>query len=321
MTIAIAVISAMLAGTGLVLQQHAAEQAPKSYFLHLRLISDLLHRRRWLAGIAIMAVGQALSVWAVGHLELSVSEPLMATSLIFALILAAPLSGQRLRRTELIGALILACGVTILSVSRTVSAHGMRFGSFAYWPAAAAVAVIAFGFAHAGWRRDGQQRAMLTAAASGLIFGISDALTRRSVQIIDARHFTGLLTSWPVYSLAGASLIAMWLMQSSFNAAPLRASLPAITAAEPVAGIALGVVVFGDVIRVSPWMIALQASGLAALVIGVLMVARGSTLSSLQPAQALRARAALTMLADAEGDLQLAGQSAMAAVSGLSPAD
>lgn len=289
MNIAIAVISAMLAGTGLVLQQHAAEQAPKSYFLHLRLITDLLHRRRWLAGVAIMAVGQALSVWAVGHLELSVSEPLVATSLIFALLLAAPLSGQRLRRTELLGALILAAGVTILSVSRTVSAHGMRFGSFAYWPAAAAIAVIAFSLVHAGLRRDGQQRATLTAAASGLIFGISDALTRRTVQIVDAHHLAALLTSWPAYSLVGASLIGMWLMQSSFNAAPLRVSLPAITAAEPVAGIALGVVVFGDVIRVSPWMITLQIAGLAALVIGVLMVARGSALGRLRPAQALRA--------------------------------
>lgn len=299
MSIAIAIISAMLAGTGLVLQQHAAEQAPKSYFLRLRLIASLLRRRRWLAGIALLAVGQALSVWAVGHLDLSVSEPLMATSLIFALILAVPLSGQRLCRTELLGALILAAGVTILSVSRIASAQGMRFGSFAYWPAAAAIAVIAFGFAYAGWRREGQQRATLTAAASGLIFGISDALTRRSVQIIDTRHFSGLLTSWPAYSLVAASLIGMWLMQGSFNAAPLRASLPAITAAEPVAGIALGVLVFGDVIRVSPWMIALQITGLAALVIGVLMVARGSALGSFTPAQALRAHHPLAALASA----------------------
>jgi drug/metabolite transporter (DMT)-like permease len=287
--IAIAIISAMLSGAGLVLQQHAAEQAPKSYFLHLRLIADLLRRRRWLAGVAIMGVGQASSAWAVGHLELSVSEPLMATSLIFALILAVPLSGQRLCRTELLGALILAAGVTMLSVSRTVSAQGVRFGSFAYWPAAAAIGVIAFGFVHAGLRREGQQRATLTATASGLIFGISDALTRRSVQIIDGRHATALLTSWPAYSLVGASLVGLWLMESSFNAAPLRASLPAITAAEPVAGIALGVVVFGDVIRISPWMITLQIAGLAALVTGVLMVARGPALGSLRPSHAMRA--------------------------------
>ena len=101
-----------------------------------------------------------------------------------------------------------------------------------------------------------------------------------------------LLTSWPVYCLAAAGLIGLWLMESSFNAAPLHASLPAITAAEPLAGIALGVVVFGDVVRVSAGMIALQAAGLAAIVAGVIMVARAPALSSLRPVQVIRAQRA-----------------------------
>ena len=90
MTIAIALMAARLVGTGLVLQQQSAEQVPKAYFLHLRLIGELLRKRRWLAGIGIMAAGQALSMWAIGHLDLSVAEPLLATNLIFALILAVP---------------------------------------------------------------------------------------------------------------------------------------------------------------------------------------------------------------------------------------
>jgi hypothetical protein len=73
-------------------------------------------------------------------------------------------------------------------------------------------------------------------------------------------------------------------MESSFNAAPLNASLPAITAAEPVAGITLGVIVFGDIIRISPGLLALQAAGLAALITGVILVARAPVLASLRPA-------------------------------------
>jgi hypothetical protein len=34
--IVIALVAALLAGVGFVLQQHAAQQAPKSYFLRLR---------------------------------------------------------------------------------------------------------------------------------------------------------------------------------------------------------------------------------------------------------------------------------------------
>jgi drug/metabolite transporter (DMT)-like permease len=288
MSIAMALIAAMLVGTGLVFQQQSAEQVPKSYFLQPRLIAELLRKRRWLAGIGIMAAGQGLSMWAIGHLQLTVAEPLLATSLLFALILAVPVSGQRLRRSEVLGALLLGTGVTVLSVSRSINSQGelgVRFGGSAYWWAAAAIAAVAFLFVRAGWRRAGPGRATLTGTAAGLIYGISDALTRRTVEMLSGHHaLVAVLTSWPAYSLVGASVLGMWLMQSSFNSGPLNASLPAITAAEPVTGIALGVVVFGDVIRVSPGMIAFQAIGIVALISGVILVARAPALSSLRPA-------------------------------------
>ena len=285
MSIAIALVAAMLVGLGLVLQQHAAQQAPKAYFLHLRLIAELLRQRRWLIGIAIMAAGEILSAWTIGNLDLSLAEPLLATALIFALLVAVPLTGERLRKSEILGAVLLSAGVAALSVSRSVNTQGVRFGSTAYWPAAAAVGVLALWFVRAGWRRTGQQRATLTGVACGLIFGISDALTRSTLLIVGSRGVLAVLSTWPAYCLAAASLLALWLMESSFNAAPLHASLPAITAAEPVVGILLGVVVFGDEIRISPGMIALQAVGILVLVAGVILVARAPVLSNLRPSR------------------------------------
>jgi drug/metabolite transporter (DMT)-like permease len=281
--VSITLVAAMLLGVGWVLQQFAAEQAPNSYFLRLRLIVDLLHRPRWLLGLAVMISGQLLSAWSVGHLDLTLYEPLLASSLIFALALAVPLSHQRLKPAEMIGAIILAGGVAALSLSRSTGTPSASFGSFSDWPAAAGIAVVAYCFIHAGHLRCGQARATLTGIGTGLVMGISDALTRRSVQILDAHSFAGLLTSWPPYCLLAAALIGMWLMQNSFNAAPLHASLPGITAAEPVSGILLGVVVFGDRIDISPGMLALQAAGIAALVVGVVMVARSPRLGQLRP--------------------------------------
>jgi drug/metabolite transporter (DMT)-like permease len=287
MSLVIALLAAMLVGLGLVLQQHAAERAPKAYFLHLRLIGELLRQRRWLVGIAIMAAGEILSAWTIGNLSLSVAEPLLSTSLLFALIVAVPLSDQRLRRSELLGALLLAAGVTALSVSRSVNGQGVRVGSVAYWPAAAAIGLVALLFVRAGWRRSGQQRATLTGVASGLIFGISDGLTRSTLLIVNSRGVLAVLSTWPAYCLAAATLLALWLMESAFNAAPLHASLPSITAAEPVVGILLGVVVFDDEIRISPGVLALQAAGILALIAGVILVARAPALSSLRPVRPL----------------------------------
>ena len=282
MVLGITLIAAMLLGAGFVLQQHAAAQEPQAYYLRLRLILDLVRRRRWLLGFGIMISGQLLSAWCVGHLALTLYEPLLATSLIFALALAVPLSHQRLRATELIGAVILACGVAALSLPREPGTPHVSFGSFADWPAAAGIAVVAYICIHAGHRRSGTARATLTGVGAGLVFGIADALTRRTVQILDAHSFAGLLTNWAPYCLVAAALIANWLMQNAFNAAPLHASLPAITAAEPLAGILLGVVVFGDVIEISPGILAVQAAGIAALVVGVIMVARAPVLSHLR---------------------------------------
>jgi hypothetical protein len=76
--------------------------------------------------------------------------------------------------------------------------------------------------------------------------------------------------------------VGLWLMQNAFSAGPLHASLPTIAAGEPVAGIALGIVVFGDRIQVSPGMLAIEAGGIAALIVGVVAVARSSAFSSLR---------------------------------------
>jgi drug/metabolite transporter (DMT)-like permease len=285
MYIAVTVIAAMLLGVGFVLQQRAAAKLPSSY-LHLRLIAELLRQRIWLGGIAVMVVGQALSAWGLGHLSLTVSEPLLATNLIFALLLAAPISGEIPRRTELIGAVLLCSGVAALSASRSVRALSESFGSFSHWPAAAIIAGFGVALAIAGRGGPRKLRATLTGAGGGLILGIADALTRRSVEIIDTHGIASLLTNWPGYAVVATAALGLWLVQSAFSAGPLHASLPAITAAEPIAGMTLGVLVFGDVVHITPWLLALQAAGIAAMVAGTVLVARAPMFVklTLQPA-------------------------------------
>ena len=278
----LAMAAAVLLGTGFVLQQRVAERAPKAHFLHLRLLGDLVRKPRWLVGIAAMVGGQLTSAWVLGHLKLSIAEPLLASNLIFALILAAILSRQRVTKTELIGAVMLSAGVVALALTRAPRSATVSFGSFTYWPAAAGVGLLAYGLVQAGRRRPGDQRAMLTGIAAGLVFGISDALTRRTMQLLSAHTLAALFTSWPVYCLVAAGFVGILLLESAFNAGPLRASLPGIAAAEPVSGIVLGMVVFADPVFVSPGMLALRAAGIAALIIGVIMVARAPVLSSLR---------------------------------------
>ena len=192
---------------------------------------------------------------------------------------------------EVVGAAVLCMGVGLLSSARSAKPIGLSFGSFSHWPAAAAIAAIAFACVQLGRRRQGRPRALLTGIAAGLVFGIQDALTRQTLETLQSGGISALFTSWAPYALVGAGAIGIWLMQSAFNAGPLQLSLPAISAGEPLVGILLGIIVFGDRIQVAPLQLALQAGGIAALVAGVILVARGAC--PVPPAQLAPARPAL----------------------------
>jgi drug/metabolite transporter (DMT)-like permease len=281
---ALTLVAALVLGVGFVLQQHAAEQTPKSHFLSLKLIGDLFRKRLWLAGIVAMIAGQILAAWSIGNLELSIVEPLLTTNLLFALILAVPLSHQAVRVTEVGGAILLIAGEGLLELARSAQPIGQSFGSFAHWPAAALIAGVAFAAVQAGRQRHDSRRATLTGLGAGLVFGIQDALTRQTLQILQHHGLAGLLQSWSAYCLVATGAVGVLLMQYAFSAGPLHASLPTVAAGEPVAGILLGIVVFGDRISLTPGSLAMQAGGLAALVVGVILVARAPALSAVRKA-------------------------------------
>jgi drug/metabolite transporter (DMT)-like permease len=279
---ATALLAALLLGVGFVLQQYTAEQEPDSRFLSPRMLTDLLRKPRWLAGIGCMVMGMLLAAWAIGHLELTLVEPLLSLNLLFALVLAVPMSKQAFRLPEISGAVLLCTGVALLSSTRTTKPIGLSFGSVSHWPAAAIIAAIALIAVQLGRRANGQVRATLTGLGAGLVFGIQDALTRQTLEVLHNSAWTVLFSTWSAYALVGAGITGVWLMQNAFSAAPLRASLPTIAAGEPLAGIMLGIVVFGDRVQISPGMLAIEAGGLAALIVGVVAVARSSAFSSLR---------------------------------------
>jgi drug/metabolite transporter (DMT)-like permease len=275
-------VAALLLGIGFVLQQYAAEQEPESRFLSLRILTDLLRKPRWLLGIGCMVAGQVLAAWSLGHLELTLVEPLLTTYLVFALVLAVPMSRQTVRWFEVAGAVVLCTGVALLSIARSAKPIGLSFGSFSHWFVAAVIAGIAFIAVQTGHRRRGQVRATLTGLGAGLVFGIQDALTRQTLEILQRHPFTHLFTVWPSYCLLATGIVGLWLMQNAFSSGPLHASLPTIAAGEPVAGIVLGIVVFGDRIQISAGPLAIEAGGIAALIVGVVMVARSSAFGGLR---------------------------------------
>src|SRR5438067_5755502 len=114
MVLALAFAASVCFAAAYVLQYHEAHEAPRGLFLSPRLLLELAHHRIWLGGIAAMMVGNGLQAWALGTGSLAVIEPVLTSSLLFALPLSAAWRRERLRRREWIGAVMVSAGLGLL---------------------------------------------------------------------------------------------------------------------------------------------------------------------------------------------------------------
>ncbi|WP_377268128.1 DMT family transporter [Peterkaempfera sp. SMS 1(5)a] len=271
-------IAACLLGLGFVLQQHAAEQAPLSDMLSFRLLLDLMKVPLWLWGIGCMVLGQIFSVLAFARGDLSRVEPLLATSLIFAMALARWRGGPRLGRSGWGGVILLSGGVAAFIIAGRPQSGSAEVGPLRHWLVFGLVIGVALALIGVAKHVPIVDDPPLLAAAAGALYGLQDALTRTSSRIMDDSGLAGLLTSWEPYTIVALAVTGLMLVQSAFEAGELRMSLPSLTAAEPLAGIACGIGFLGDRLRVTPGALAGQVIGLIAVVAGVFVLGRHPTL-------------------------------------------
>jgi drug/metabolite transporter (DMT)-like permease len=287
----IALAAAVCLGLGFVLQQHAAQSAPPSDFMRFRLLIDLLHKPIWIAGVGAMVIGQLLSGAAFANADVSLVEPMLTANLLFALIIAHLLYRESLGFNEWAGALLLSAGVAMFIVGSRPSGGNPDGDSLPRWVLALGLVGLTEVCVIAARRHTGVVRSMLLATGAGLLFGIQDGLTRRVTKAFNG-SVPDLFLHWSPYALVAIGVVSLLLAQSAFEAGPLRASLPALTAAEPLSGIAVGIVVFQEHLRVDPAALALEVCGLVAMVAGVLLVGTSGTFDKMELRRAvLQARA------------------------------
>lgn len=272
--IAAALGGALFIALGYVVQQHAAAQEPPDERLSPRLLIHLARRPLWLGGIASMVCGQVLGAVALGKGSLALVTPIMATNLLFALPLAALWHRRRLTLRDWLGAGALVAGLAaFIAAGDPTGGNSTRLA----WPnwalAGGCVFVVAAVGVAISRRRAAATQATMLAVSAGVLYGLQDALTSRTLAGF-SHGIVGILVSWPAFALVAVALVALLLGQSAFEAAPLVASLPAITVAEPITGIAFGVGVFHDHLAVAEPRLPIEVLGLMAMCAGVVMLAR-----------------------------------------------
>jgi drug/metabolite transporter (DMT)-like permease len=272
--IALSLVAALLFAVAFVMQQREAAQVPDEDALGVGLITRLLRRPVWLFGTAADGLGYAVQAIALAFGSLVLVQPLLATSLLFALPLGAWWAKRRLTRSDGLWAIALTAGLAVFLVAGNPTA-GVDSADLSAWLIAAAVIVPAVGalVLIASRLPRGGARAVLLGTATGVLYGAAAALTKSVMSYLDD-GLVEVVTSWELYVLIAAIALGTYLQQAAFQAGSLAQSLPAISVLEPVAAVVLGMTVLQEDLRADGLEWALIAVSAATMVVATALLAR-----------------------------------------------
>ena len=249
---------------GTVLQQKGGMQEPRGSELAAGFMARLMRRPLWLAGVVIELVGFAMQAVALGLGRLIVVQPIQVVSVVFALPLGARLTGQRVGRREVAGA-ILVTGGLVGFLALIDPSGGNNDAPVRSWLIAGGIAAaVCVPVVLISLRVRPSLRAGLLGAASGVLFGFAAALTKATVDLI-GDGFGAVVLDWHVYALAAVGGTAFWLTQIALQSG-LELSIATTATLDPVTSVLLGIFLLDEQLHEST---SGAAASLAALAIAI----------------------------------------------------
>jgi len=272
---AIAVLAALAAaasfGVAAALQHRQARLTPDAG--GVRLLARLAAQPLWLAGIALAALAYGMQALALAFGPLALVAPIVATDLLFALPVAARWS-RPLRARDWLGCVLAAGGVAAFLAAAPPSSGRSDAPASDWLLACAVVGLVCVLALAAGRLATGPVRAALTATAAGAVFGLTAAVTLSLTRLLRAAGPGATLAHWQPWVLLALGTTGLLLSASAFQAGALGASLPVMDTVEPVSGVLLGTLLFGEQLAASPAGFTVQLAGAAAAIAGITLLGR-----------------------------------------------
>jgi drug/metabolite transporter (DMT)-like permease len=250
----LAVLAAASNALASVLQRRAARTAPRDTAFRLGLITYLIRRPAWLGGIGALIAGFVFQAAALSLGELSLVQPVLVVELPFTMIFIGLVLRVRIDPQSWLAVGLLTVGLVTFLLAAGPSA-GHRVPGRMDWAIATVVTLgIEAGLLVAARVTGGVGPAVFLGLSAGLGFSFTAALMKQATEELAERP-SALVTTWPMYGMVFAGLVSLFLLQNAFQSGPLVAVQPALTVSDPVASIGYGVGLFGESIRLGPWVI------------------------------------------------------------------
>jgi drug/metabolite transporter (DMT)-like permease len=267
--------------------QHVASIAAPRRMSGRRLVIYLFRNPLWLFGWVALAAAFVFQALALHGGLISVVQPLLATELVFMLVLRRLWIHQSIRRVTWSAAAVTCVSLAVFVAAAEpqggyavpISHHWLTAG-LACCAGAGVLAVLAS-------RGSPSLRAALYASASAVMWALVATFIKATTDTLAEFGVGGMFTRWPVYALAIGSVAALLLMQAALHVGPLRASQPFLVIIDPIVSIALSLWLFGE--HFTSDAVALAVAAVAFAVMCVSLVALTQTAPS-------------TMNADLPGD-------------------
>jgi drug/metabolite transporter (DMT)-like permease len=209
----------------------------------------------------------------------SIIQPLLVTTVIWALPLGYFLTRQTIGAREVVGAGIIVVGLALFA-SFGHPAAGVSNAPGSDWVAsilvicAACVSLLVFAN-----RGSLSMKAALLGTTAGLLYGLSATLMKPVVESLHTESLGAVVAGWQFWVWAAAGLIGFLFQQLSLSTGRLVPSVAAVSVANPVVSVILGVLVLQERLEKNPpWhaVVAVGALGLALVGSVVISSARGS---------------------------------------------
>jgi drug/metabolite transporter (DMT)-like permease len=271
LTVVLALLAALSNAAASVLQRRAAAQdEDRAGAVHtvVRSLLRLVRDPYWVGGAALLALTTVLQAAALAVGSLAVVQPLMATELLFTLMVGSVIFHRRPDLRTWLAFAALAGGLALF-LGAASPATGHDTATPGRWPwALLALFCVVTGFAVVGRAVHGAPRAALFGSASAVAFGGTAGLLKE----VTGRFPQGagaVLTQWPLYATGAVGVISFLLLQSALRAGTLAASQPALTLGDALTSVGLGWALFGEEIvlgvRLLPELIGVGLIGLGSV--------------------------------------------------------
>jgi drug/metabolite transporter (DMT)-like permease len=273
--IGLAVTAAATFAVANVVQQRVAAKLRTETAFEPGLLLRLIRRPLWLAGLALVIVSLSLQATALDLGRLVVIEPVLASSLLFALALAAWADKRRMRPIEWLAALATFAGLVVfLSVAQPSGGRSTATAGQLGLAAIAAV-MIAVISGLLAVRMSPLRRALVLGVGGGIAAGVTDALTKTVAALVGA-HQLGALADPRPYLLVVIGLLTYTLQQNGYRAAALAAFLPVFSVLDPAVGSLLGLALYHEHLGGGPVRMAAEAAAVIAATWGIARLARST---------------------------------------------